>query len=301
MRVDLNIVKKLLVRRKVKKTLAQHQEEIYQVNLFCKKYNLGNLNNFAVSLYKNSDTIFILGSGGSISYYTNEMWQTIKEEDSFGFNHWYLHEHVPTYYMIEHRNNISPHSEKRNNLSLISDRYKNVPKFLKVKAIHPSSSSVMSAIPESFKENIFHVHTYKLPNRNLVEYKMGLREVLKDDYKKTLRFPTLEAQSRGSLDQIICFAVAAGYKKIVLCGVDLNTTDYFYTNPDFLIAQEGLKAFPTKQTGKIHSTADSSFKTLTIDQVIKCFRDILLNEKQTKLYVALKSSALHPMLPSYFE
>ncbi len=298
-RVKLNIIKGLLVRGKVGKALMHHQEMIPQVKLFCEKYNLNHFNQFTVDPYKKSDTIFILGSGGSISQYTNKIWQVIKREDSFGFNHWYLHEHIPTFYMMEHRINISPHSEVKKNLSLISGRYKDVPKFLKVKATGPSS--VMSAIPESFKNKLFHVHFYKLPVRDSVEYKMGLREILKDYNRAKSGFPTLEAQSRGSLDQIVCFAISANYKKIVLCGVDLTTTDYFYTHPGFSPVLEGLKIFPTRQAGKIHSTADSSCKTVTIDQVIKCFRDILLDKKQIEMYVAFKSSGLYPMLPSYFE
>ncbi|MCI5227323.1 MAG: hypothetical protein D3918_11875 [Candidatus Electrothrix sp. AX2] len=297
----MKIIKSLLVRRKLRKVLIHRQKTIHQAELFCKQFNLNSFNRFSIDRYKSSDTLFILGSGGSIFNYTNELWKEIKEKDSFGFNHWYYHEHVPTFYMMEHRENGNPHSEVRKNLSLIASRYRNVAKFLKVKAGRPSSSSVMSAIPESFKKNIFHVNFYKLPVTHLVEYKMGLHELLTGSYRLALGFPTLEAQSRGSLDQIICFAVAASYKKIVLCGVDLTTTDYFYTHPDFSVTQEGLKVFPTRQTGKIHSTADSFCKNITIDQVVKCFRDMLLSEKQIKMYVALKSSGLYPMLPSYFE
>ena len=61
-----------------------------QSEISAKKWNL--------SSYKQSDTLFILGSGGSIATCSDKQWETIGKHDSIGFNFWLLHEFVPTYF-----------------------------------------------------------------------------------------------------------------------------------------------------------------------------------------------------------
>ena len=52
--------------------------------------------------YKTSNRIYVLGSGRSILDISPEEWEEIKKHDSIGFNHWYVHEHVPTFYDLSY-------------------------------------------------------------------------------------------------------------------------------------------------------------------------------------------------------
>src|SRR5690554_5249502 len=51
--------------------------------------------------YKNSNILFILGSGPSINEITEDQWTHISACDSIGFNWFLVHSHVPTYYHME--------------------------------------------------------------------------------------------------------------------------------------------------------------------------------------------------------
>ena len=50
---------------------------------------------------KSSETVFILGSGGSIAEISEREWDLIDSHDSIGLNRWPIHDFVPTYYVLE--------------------------------------------------------------------------------------------------------------------------------------------------------------------------------------------------------
>ncbi|BHH82684.1 hypothetical protein LA52FAK_09730 [Desulforhopalus sp. 52FAK] len=129
---------------------------------------------------------------------------------------------------------------------------------------------------------------------------MFLKTALDCRYGEENGFPNLQTQSKASLDQIISFGVSSGYKEIVLCGIDLTNTNYFYTEPGF-ICPDGLTITPTGQNGVVHKTFDRSRNSLPIDQIVKSMNEIIIPRKKVELFVALKNSGLYPMLPSYFE
>ena len=51
---------------------------------------------------KTSNRIYILGSGKSILDISKQEWKEIEEHDSIGFNHWYVHNHKPTFYDLSY-------------------------------------------------------------------------------------------------------------------------------------------------------------------------------------------------------
>ena len=51
--------------------------------------------------YAKSDTVFVLGSGPSIKTLTNQQWQHISENDSFGINYSFLLGFAPTFFSME--------------------------------------------------------------------------------------------------------------------------------------------------------------------------------------------------------
>ena len=64
--------------------------------------NLGKpLNKLDHSKHVTSDTVFILATGSSINGYPDSHWKTIEAHDSIGLNFFLLHDHVPTYYVME--------------------------------------------------------------------------------------------------------------------------------------------------------------------------------------------------------
>ena len=108
-------------------------------------------------------------------------------------------------------------------------------------------------------------------------------------------------RKRSSLTVLLSFGFFAGYNKIVLCGVDLNNTKYFYTEDNLYYKKKGVPIPPNKQKGKIHKTIDPSYGDITIDNIIYNLNKLIFEEQNIRLFIGSKKSALYPMLPYYFE
>jgi len=65
------------------------------------KNNLVPLEETNVLRIKNSDTVFLLGSGPSINAIPKEKWSAIAKHDSMACNFWLFHKFVPTFYFYE--------------------------------------------------------------------------------------------------------------------------------------------------------------------------------------------------------
>jgi hypothetical protein len=106
---------------------------------------------------------------------------------------------------------------------------------------------------------------------------------------------------QASLSWLITFAVRLGYRNIVLCGVDLNSSDYFYdldsdyaTNNKLVIPDAGFseEIHPTENVDKCHANT-------TISEVLTIMQETVLDKRNIKLYVGAKSSALYPAIPLF--
>jgi len=245
--------------------------------------------------YKTSDTLFVLGSGPSINSISEDEWKTIAEHNSIGFNYFLAHPFVPTFYHMELR-----HEEIdifRNCYMARRDAYQNVP-FM---------------INYHFIRNYFKREGLDFVRNKLVTVPRTYTEAKQGDVPRIIGF----AQSniapaddsflihyRGSLCLMISLAVLLGYKKIVLAGVDLNNSTYFYCATRY--ACEATRLLSDQRCGAsaemeaaAHATADPSFipSTITIDRVLHILDENMLRPRGIELYVYNKGSLLHPAFP----
>lgn len=246
---------------------------------------------------KQSDTLYILGSGGSINRLTDQQWQDISSGDSFGINHWLLHSFVPTYYAFE---NSKPESRAIyfNNFAKVWDRYANT---LMLYKDGPRGKKRFHMVPESFRDRFYLLDNPSLPILSVSQIDLAmrfLRRLLK--WNRRRKKLTL-FRKRASLLTIVEFGLAAGYRNIVLCGVDLNTSEFFYDAiRDDLTAKGYLVPQPVHHDG-IHKTENPRHGEVTVSQLLRKFNDIVLMPEGVKLYIGSQSSALADWLPYYWE
>src|SRR4051812_26800845 len=62
---------------------------------------VATLDRVYLEAYKQSDTLFVLGSGSSINQISAERWSGIAAHDTLGFNFWLYHPFVPRFYFFE--------------------------------------------------------------------------------------------------------------------------------------------------------------------------------------------------------
>ena len=156
---------------------------------------------------KNDEAIF-LGCGPSILDLTEEDWEKIKEKDIWTSNNWFIHDVVPDFYHLEvklHRNG----EFAKHTIESKKGEYKNVNWILD--ATRPY---LMDMVKKDWFENIF---LYKKQFRG-------------NDGRYTPEKNLVQVSCTASITIVLDLMQKMNYDKIYFCGVDLYSSEYFWTN-----------------------------------------------------------------------
>lgn len=289
------IKRKLKLKKAIKKSENAHI--LFKREINAQKINDLNEKELAAKA-KKTEVLFVLGSGSSINRLSQKNWDYIRLHDSFGFNHWVCHEFVPDFYMFEVPRDRATKNILIHNLQCVWEEYSAIPKILK--PLSPYRPPEIDGLPAFLVEDLIYCHTISVGGENKEAYRKNLEAIEVFCKREGMGFPSVKHQARASLDQIINFGLGAGYEKIVLCGVDLNSISYFYEEESPRIRADVIKPSMNPH-GEVHRTMDPAVGSLTIDQVIEVQNNFLARERGASIHVAFRSSALYPMLPSFFD
>lgn len=276
------------------------------------KLNLQELRKF-----KTSDTIYVLGSGPSILDITSEEWKHIKSKDSIGFNHWYVHDHQPTFYDLSYLADYQFESKETSMYYLASTKSQ-TSKFI-------LNNNIASFNLEYFKDKDYyqtHINHFDFFEKDIENInKSSDNEIgiyakywTKDffnyyDYPfgELLPNPDYIFKSRGQLFATIQLSVLLGYTDIRLVGVDLLNENKFQDN--IKEAPKSAKS-PLAEGGtikvqedhmnnalhpnKTHNTAQATKDTdyLGIHKLISIFNERRLKPTGIDLSVTNKASLM---------
>lgn len=278
-----------------------HQKQKALNDFVCKKQFVTDAT-FSPSAYKSSDTVFILGSGSSINCISGEQWEHIDAHDTIGFNNWTLHPYVPTYYFFE-PTSLKNESQKRmnqqiyNNLSVRSRDYNKVAVIMHYLERYFFDYGVLQAFDKN--DNLYFQSPVNVPGDSLVELDMAYQRAFERGYFNSVN---KSVYRRGSVAKIIHFAVACGYKKVVLLGVDLNTSPYFFDEPGIKLPEGCVDLSFTKKTHfeQVHDTVNTDIHSITMLDVIKIVQKNIFCNMGIKLFNGSELSALRSELPCYW-
>ncbi|MEH7503779.1 hypothetical protein V7152_17490 [Neobacillus drentensis] len=273
----------------------------YYINHFtvariAKRYNVKQIGDINYHSYKTSDTLFVLGSGSSINGYSKEQWDLIKKHDSVGFNFWLIHDFVPTFYVFEENVDKSRTDTFYKLLHEKQYKYKDVPfiaKDVEVKGVG------VNKIPETLRNNLYLSTDLVMPGEDEGKFRTHLKFYDSFTRKKNRFKLKVIPKKRATLSYILLMAKEMNYKKIVLCGVDLIDSRFFYLNK---IYNKRLKPEKDLIEDQIHPTNQKHNKTnITISDTIEMLQEELFDEDDIKISVGSKKSALYPRFDYYFE
>jgi len=259
-----------------------------------------SLRHLDVQSVRTSDTLFVLATGASINSYDHSRWATIAQHNSIGMTWFMLHDFVPDLFVMENMENIH-----RRLLEMRAEAYQDVPIILKTQVSNLSISRVkdrMSNIAqnsESIRSRFYYSLDVAAAGRTHQDMYWSYRVLKKMGlFKPRPRFQLL-TKRRGSVTYIINMAVRMGYRRIVLCGVDLNHDNYFYDPKREELEAMGLPVPPPLAGGSVHPTNDPVKHPVTVKDVILAMNEITLQPQGIELLVGHNSSELYPDLPEY--
>ena len=250
---------------------------------------------------RRSDTLFVLGSGASIHSLNDDEWATIAAADSVGFNNWSLHPFVPSFFVTEPGKDLGRLALEYQNLERRGYVSAKVPILMKdlERYRYEEVRRVINAMPEALLPQVSLSWDWEI-NEQRPEY---FRRYLKYlDRSGLLLSPTTPLlRKRATVFYLVILALRAGYRRIVLCGIDLNGTEYFFEREREKLAAAGYWVPDPTPLSAAHKTNDPEFGAITIATALETLRDEVLVRHGVELAVAFKSSGLYPMFPSYFE
>ncbi len=98
----------------------------------------------------------------------------------------------------------------------------------------------------------------------------------------------------STLSFFLGFAVKLRYRRVLLCGIDLTSSEYFYQDAERYPQWHSLSF---ADPGKPHITTERLEWKLPIQEVVLTMKRALLDPAGIALYVQNRSSALHPQVP----
>lgn len=247
------------------------------------------LKDLSTQSWKRGDTAFIMGSGPSINDLTGQQWEIIRGGTTIGVNWWTKHDFVPDLYVFE-RLTDGP----RQMLLSRAEDYANTPMILKQcltnfsPVIHRWRMELISLLPKGLRSRLYLSSDLLVPGRTEEELRRAFRTAERLGFFRSRERFQWVVKRTSSLTFLICLCVRAGFRDIVLCGVDLNRPGTFYdTKPT------------ASSNGLIHETQDPSVKVLPISDVLRLLNDEVLRAKNERLFIANPTSRLASFLPVY--
>ncbi|MDL0120429.1 hypothetical protein PNQ29_11935 [Halobacterium salinarum] len=249
--------------------------------------------------FKTSDTVFILGSGATINQISESGWEHINAHDSFGLNFWPIHEHVPSLYVFEppiaHDAFCELLDYRREELSNIPIIIKDLPRDLSLVDIERYPDNLVRRmylakglrIPWKYK-------SYDIFNRSIEWFD-------ERGYFEPNGRIELGLKKRASVSFLIHMAVKMGYENIVLCGVDMNDSRYFYEEKREHFAEKGVPLPPKPDIDEddIHRSNDPTVHRPILENILYELNDSILEPKEITLFTESAKSATYPRLPLY--
>ena len=253
-----------------------------------------------------ADTLFVLGSGSSIRNLTVENFDEIRSQRSVGINNWGIHPFVADFYALESVPWVGDGQDFSRALGLLS-RNDILAARPPVMVLRPSSGRnlpELKKLASAFLERIFFYGRIAPSTRRLDNLQEDIAGVLPD---LVSQHDGVFLDSGASIIRMVGVALSLGLSRVVLTGVDLNNSDYFWeNNMDYDLStipyapennQTGY--WSTKSPSTLHETMTSVNRPFPVADVIGALSKCLVADYGLRVYVSTPESALSELLPVF--
>ena len=243
-----------------------------------------------------SDTLFILGSAWSINEISDERWRVIGSCDSVGMNFWLAHPFVPRFFQFEdiaHEQQPEMHDAFLKLAEHRANAYADTKKI--VTEVNPiGGRQTIFELPDEMKKNLYVGFSMPVIARTEEELRAGMR------FMDSAGAFSQRGQSAwlfkygGSVIAMMTLGVRMGYKRLVLCGVDLNRQEYFYQDRE---RYPEYADWEFASRDEAHRTTRRLPWLVPAQSAVWIFKELVLDPKGTELFVESPASTLYPKVP----
>lgn len=246
------------------------------------------------SIFRQSDEIFILGSGASVLDVSDQQWERISSQLSLGFGPWALHPFVPSIFAYGPTRGLKDYDRIISTVMAREDIVAAGPRLLLLRSDNQRDLQTYKSLPVRHHEN-----SYLYGRVNPIAHdRVNLARELAYWHRSKAKILRGVAMDSGStLVRLISLSLSLGARKIVLVGVDLNTVEYFWQDSPKFLRDNGFKSFDTAQPGNVHDTLLSTNRPAGVVSVIESLGQISNRHLGAEILVASGSSALSSVLP----
>jgi hypothetical protein len=272
---------------------VRNQAQQVGVHIFQPQEFLGKL-----EAKPSADTFFILGSGASINYLTPGDFEEIARHRSVGINNWPIHEFVPDMYSFDSVPWVGDGSNFRRSLDLLhrEDIVRARPLVLVVRLKDPAEIEVLETILPKLRDQV-HFYGRVMPATRKVK---NLTRDVGDAIARVLpRTEGIVLDSGASIVRLVGIGLSLGYKKIVLAGVDLNNTQYFWENNTSYNSESVINTPVNNQSQVAHETTSTWIRPFSVVDMLRALATVVSEDFGGQISVASTQSALTSFLPVY--
>jgi hypothetical protein len=247
----------------------------------------------SLAALKQSDTLVILGGGSSINAIPESFWTAARRCDTAGLNFWLYHPFIPTMYFYEAARSGVYAATWKPFAEIARERaadYACVPKF--ATELHYSYRDHDSPFPPEWQGGVQWLPTVPVPARTAGEFAQGLALLRREgvfDLRSDLCFKQLM-----SLTLALGVAAKLAYRRVLLCGIDLTSAEYFYQDAQRYPRWHDVRFL---EPSKPHPLAVPLEWRIPVQDVLREMRRLLFTPAGAEIYVQNESSALYPEVP----
>lgn len=244
--------------------------------------------------YKTSDTIFLLGSGPSINLITKDQWDHITKHNSIGFNYWLVHDFVPTFFMYQ-----GVDEAMLNLLNDSIDKYSEVPFILRGTDIAFSRFNINDSRINLLRRNpVYFLNSFPVSSRSNIEINKLIRFMESLGFLNFGEISRITPKFRSTLGLLLSLSYQMGYKKIVLCGMDMQDNAHFWDSETYK-DQRVKYDLPLEDSVNVGIFTDLRYSINTVPEYVYSLREWMFQKHDVEISLINNHSVLHPKLKIY--
>jgi|GEM_PF-655223 len=246
-------------------------------------------------------TLFILGSGASVNKLTEKNFDAVKAGYSIGMNAWVSHGFVPDAYSFEADSILAPPSLEIETMSAaLARRALSNPDTLLL-LFRPKTPELvhrMVKVPESLRPQAFMYGRHNLLTQTNSALRKDLGPLLVNRLKNFDTKPVL-IDNGASVVRMIELGLFAGFTEIVLLGIDLNSSSYFWEALDAPPEYHGMRGCYQRPQNVEHDTLETFDRPYSSLLFIEELANAAQRYFDAGVYIGTEGSALSRTIQDY--